>query len=378
MANFTRNFIAGKMNKTFDERFVPDGEYIDAMNVRMGSTEKSEAGVIENTNGNLPLTALEYNGKPLSSYARCIGAIEDSARETIYWFVHDSQFQSTTGKLDLVVSFNVVTQLLTYHIISVDDGGGVNTTLNFNEQYLITGINLIEDLLYWTDDYNPPRFINVKTGYANPNGAGIDYNGQPALLAETIQVIKKPPTSAPTLALIELSDQSNFLEDRFICFAYRYRYAESQYSATSQWTEIAFFPNDFRFSTDSYLNEGMTNSYNGVNVSFNTGGPLVIGIDLLFKEATSNVIKVIEKYNKQDVILLEKVYERLLPWLGRNHPNRNLYNSTGCPTCGSAKLQKRGFSYTTTGTFQRYQCTHCGTWSKSTKAVKEHAHVTAA
>jgi hypothetical protein len=88
--------------------------------------------------------------------------------------------------------------------------------------------------------------------------------------------------------------------------------------------------------------------------------------------------KVMEKYNKQDVILLEKVYERLLPWLGRNHPNRNLYDSTGCPTCGSAKLQKRGFSYTTTGTFQRYQCTHCGTWSKSTKAVKEHAHVTAA
>jgi hypothetical protein len=88
--------------------------------------------------------------------------------------------------------------------------------------------------------------------------------------------------------------------------------------------------------------------------------------------------KVMEKYNKQDVILLEKVYERLLPWLGRNHPNRNLYNSTGCPTCGNAKLQKRGFSYTTTGTFQRFQCTHCGTWSKATKAVKEHAHVTAA
>ena len=56
MANFTRNFIAGRMNKTFDERIVPDGEYIDAMNIRMGSTEKSEAGAVENTVGNLPLT----------------------------------------------------------------------------------------------------------------------------------------------------------------------------------------------------------------------------------------------------------------------------------------------------------------------------------
>jgi hypothetical protein len=301
MTNFSRNFVAGRMNKTFDERVVPDGEYIDAMNVRMGSTEKSEAGVIENTNGNLPLTALEYGGTGLSSYARCIGAIEDSARETIYWFVHDSQFApSNTGKLDLIVSFNVVTQVIIYHIISIDNGGGIDTTLNFNEQYVITGVNLIEDLLYWTDDYNPPRFINIKTGYANPDGAGIDYNGQPDLLYETIQVIKKPPTAAPTINLIELSDQSNFLEDRFICFAYRYRYADSQYSATSQWTEPAFLPKVFDFNPESYLNEGMENRYNGVNVLFNTGGPLVIGIDLLFKEATGNVIKVIEKYNKQD------------------------------------------------------------------------------
>jgi hypothetical protein len=299
MANFTRNFIAGKMNKTFDQRVVPEGQYIDAMNIRMGSTEKSEAGVIENTNGNLPLTVLEYNGTPLSTYARCIGAIEDSARETLYWFVTDPQFTlSNTGKIDLVVSFNVVTQLLTYHIISVDNGGGVDTTLNFNEQYLITGVNLIEDLLYWTDDYNPPRFINIKTGYANPDGAGIDYNGQPDLLYETIQVIKKPPIAAPTINLLNIAGESNFLEDRFICFAYRYRYADGQYSATSQWSEIAFTPKSFEFSPESYLNEGMINEYNAVNVYYNSGGPLVVGIDLLFKEATSNVIKVIEKIDK--------------------------------------------------------------------------------
>jgi hypothetical protein len=302
MANFTRNFIAGKMNKTFDERVVPDGEYIDAMNVRMGSTEKSEAGVIENTNGNLPLTVLSYDGNQLSTEARCIGAINDSARETLYWFVHDPNFtKSNTNKIDLVVSFNMVSQVLTYHIVSMDDGGSVNTTLNFNPDYLITGVDIVEDLLFWTDDYNQPRFININRGYANPDGANIDYNGQPDLLRETILVIKKPPTEAPTISLIELSDQSNFLEDRFICFAYRYRYIDGEYTATSQWTEPAFFPKLFDFNPESYLNNGMENKYNGVNVFFNTGGPLVIGIDLLFKEATSNVIKVIEKFDKQNV-----------------------------------------------------------------------------
>ncbi len=300
MANFTRTFTAGKMNKTFDERVVPDGEYIDAMNVRMGSTEKSEAGVIENTNGNLPLTALAYEGTQLSTDARCIGAINDSARETLYWFVHDPNFQGskTTNKIDLVVSFNMVSQALTYHIISMNDGGSVNTTLNFNPDYLITGVDIVEDLLFWTDDYNQPRFININRGYANPDGSGIDYNGQPDLLRETILVIKKPPTEAPTISLILTNGQENYLEDRFICFAYRYKYADGEYSATSQWTEPAFVPKFFEFNADSYLNEGMINEYNAVNIYYNSGGPLVVGIDLLFKQATDNTIKVIEKIDK--------------------------------------------------------------------------------
>ena len=61
MANLSRNFIAGRMNKSVDERLVPNGEYIDALNIRMGSTENSEIGVIENAKGNLPLTTLIYN-----------------------------------------------------------------------------------------------------------------------------------------------------------------------------------------------------------------------------------------------------------------------------------------------------------------------------
>jgi hypothetical protein len=47
MANFTRNFTGGKMNKMVDERLVPNGEYIDAFNIRMGSTENAEIGVME-------------------------------------------------------------------------------------------------------------------------------------------------------------------------------------------------------------------------------------------------------------------------------------------------------------------------------------------
>ena len=117
MANLVRNFIKGRMNKSVDERLVPDGEYIDAQNIRMGSTEDSEIGAVENTKGNTQLTTLVYppTGDPLSNQAVCIGAYADGARETIYWFVHDPGFAATglTGKLDLIVSYNTITDIIT-------------------------------------------------------------------------------------------------------------------------------------------------------------------------------------------------------------------------------------------------------------------------
>ena len=218
MANVKRNFIAGRMNKVVDERLLPEGEYVDAMNVRMGSTEDAEVGVVSNTKGNIALTSLAYiDGTPLSVNAKCIGALEDSARETIYWFVHDPSFPvGATGKLDLIVSFNVFTNILNYHIISIDDGNGINTTLNFNPNYLITGVNMIEDLIFFTDDFNAPRQININNNYPNPV-SNIDQ-----VLAESILVIKKPPIEAPQIELITTVGQENYLEDRLICFAYRY------------------------------------------------------------------------------------------------------------------------------------------------------------
>ena len=295
MAKTSRNFIAGRMNQIVDERLLPDGEYIYGMNIRMGDTEKSEVGVIENTKGNLSLTNLSFEYQ-LSINAKCIGAIEDSKSNTLYWFVHDAQFPAYSGVCDMILSYNVYSDLLTYHVISIDDGTGNNTsTLNFNEQYLITGVNIIGDLLFFTDDYNPPRVINVNRNYANPIG-GIDQ-----IYAEELLVIKKPPTESPTVQPIVTSGQENYMDTRFISFAYRYRYIDGEYSATSQWSQISFVPNPFSFSINSMLNEGMTNACNTAIITYNSGGPLVVGVDLLFKQSANNVIKVIEKLDKANL-----------------------------------------------------------------------------
>ena len=80
--------------------------------------------------------------------------------------------------------------------------------------------------------------------------------------------------------------------------------------------------------------------------------------------------KRMEEYNIQDVVLLENLYNHLRPWI-KSHPNRNLFSDNEvCPTCGGTHLQKRGSATTTTGTYQRYQCQGCGTWSQGTKQLK--------
>lgn len=89
------------------------------------------------------------------------------------------------------------------------------------------------------------------------------------------------------------------------------------------------------------------------------------GFDLWLKcmNGDKRAWKTMLRYNKQDVVLLEKVYYKLLPWMS-NHPNLgDLTESDGvCPKCGSCDLEKRGFTVCRSGKKQRFQCQSCGGW----------------
>lgn len=306
MANLVRNFIKGRMNKSVDERLVPDGEYIDALNIRMGSTEDSEIGTVENTKGNTQLTTLVYppTGVALSTEATCIGAYSDGANETIYWFVHDPAFSvGAVGKLDLIVSYNMRSDLLTYHVVSIDDPTdptNTRTTLNFDSQHLVTGVDLVDGLLFFTDDKNPPRRINVSTAYPLPA-----QNVDSAVLGDDILVIKAPPLEAPVVTAVDVDSREDYMEDRFLCFGYRWEYANNEYSATSQFSAPVFESKPFAFSQEDYLNVGMENSIQACNVTVRTGSSLVKGIDILFKEMDDSIIRVIQKVDKANSALTD-------------------------------------------------------------------------
>jgi len=78
-----------------------------------------------------------------------------------------------------------------------------------------------------------------------------------------------------------------------------------------------------------------------------------------------------KKYNVQDVVITEQLYDRLLPWIS-SHPTHGLYQGGDehtCPNCGGSNLQKRGFALTQVSKFQQYQCNDCGKWSRGGKRL---------
>jgi hypothetical protein len=274
-------FLKGRMNKSLDERVLPDGEYIDALNIRIGSTENNSVGAIENSLGNTKVVSILYEGQELSTDARCIGAYEDSQHETIYWFVTDP------GNVDMVLSYNERTGTLIYHVIST-------TVLNFRTDFLINGIDLIDNLLFWTDNYNPPRKINVNISYLYPT-LGVDN-----ITDDDISVIVQPPIEAPEVSPFIIAGDENYMSERFISFSYRYKYRDGEYSALSQFSNIAFEPESFFVDYTTYTNGSMVNVFSGYNVSFNTGGKNVVGVDVCFKLSDSGIVNIVEKFDKVD------------------------------------------------------------------------------
>jgi hypothetical protein len=78
------------------------------------------------------------------------------------------------------------------------------------------------------------------------------------------------------------------------------------------------------------------------------------------------------QYNKQDVLLLERVYLKLRPWMD-NHPNVSFLKDEfpdGCPKCGYGNLRSSGFKYNLTGKYRQYRCSGCGGYCLGRTAEK--------
>jgi DNA polymerase elongation subunit (family B) len=88
-----------------------------------------------------------------------------------------------------------------------------------------------------------------------------------------------------------------------------------------------------------------------------------------FLNGDINAINKMLKYNDNDIVILEKLYLKLLPWIP-NHPNINIITEStdkSCPACGSNNLKSNGHHITGTSKFQVHQCNNCGHQARERK-----------
>jgi hypothetical protein len=325
MAEIKRNFTAARMNKDLDERLVKNGEYKDAMNIQIRTTDGDASGTVQNIQGNTPF-AYSPSSTYLTNKSKVIGSIANEKNNKAYFLVASPEFNITvtditarTIWIDSIIEidsegFNktVLNDLYAFSSINTDtavhtalpntnsakitgdltkfirkgmsiqlyktDGtallssntkiislGFDNTNtnlllsktlpsdfdvsnykyiivnkprvLNFSQKHLITGLNVIDEYLFFTDGRSEPKKINInrcKAGTTQASGVfgsteyahtklhlnhqitGVsspitdfetDHIGE--ILEEHVTVIRKAPRTAPALRMSDTLREGN-------------------------------------------------------------------------------------------------------------------------------------------------------------------------
>jgi len=293
MPSVKNNFLKGRMNKDLDDRLVPQGEYRDAKNIRISKSDTEDAGVVQNIKG----TTSKLNLGLADDY-EVIGHYFSEARNEIIFF----STNNTNHRIDL---YDIDTD--TDYILNTGDH------LNFNKSNLITGVNVIDDLLFFTDDKNQPRKINIET--AKSKGSSY-YNN------DKLSVAKFAPYKAPEMTMSQDSTiTGDYIEERFVRFSYRLRYVDGEYSTLSPFTQIAFQMGDGlndattgnKLTSDeiakaykSTLLEKMVNGANKVVLkavlpsSTPTTDYEIVEIDFLIKDSNSTAVRILDTIQVTD------------------------------------------------------------------------------
>ena len=155
MAEIKNTFLKGKMNQDLDSRLLPNGEYREAINLQVSRSEGSTVGEFENMLGNTSIRNLNEDT------AVIIGQYVNETTNNVYLFATD--YNEVNGVRATLANCFIYELNLTTNIKTLLVQG---LFLNFNQSFPVLGINLIEDLLFFTDNLNQPRKINISL--ANP------------------------------------------------------------------------------------------------------------------------------------------------------------------------------------------------------------------
>ena len=327
MPEIKNTFLKGRMNKDLDERLIPNGEYKDALNIEVSTSEGSEVGTVQTILGNTRVDSIVPAG--IGESFRCVGSISDEKTNKLYWFV-----KSDPTSTQAIVEYDLENGA--ENLVFVDRKANTDQPVLRFPNKIITGINIIDNLLFWTDGNSEPKKINIdrsKQGTSDISTHtklivdGVDVGD---VEEENITVIKKKPTKAPitktvfTSTYVASSGIPSLFEKTFSRFSYRYKYEDGEYSAFGPFSDVVFNP-EYVENLHERNDSGVYTKYSK-ETSYNTKEPFnatmvnkidkieiydfippsipkdVVEVELLYKQEDSPVVYSIAKLNVNDNI----------------------------------------------------------------------------
>ena len=154
-----RTFLGG-MNSDDDDTIIPKQDYRSARNCNIGYSDDENAGTVENVKGTwkinyrrlYPFTDTVYSSALILPEGKNkeIGSCFDAKRRQVIWMVYNS------NEDHCICAYNIQDQVVTF-ILEKEPLLGFRP----EKQYRINFINVIGDLLMWTDNNMPPSQLNI-------------------------------------------------------------------------------------------------------------------------------------------------------------------------------------------------------------------------
>jgi|Laugrespbdmm15dd_1035085.scaffolds.fasta_scaffold00220_5 hypothetical protein len=232
----TKKIPIGGLNTDDAEYLLDPKEYLGGLNIRFATTENGQVGKISNVEGTIEKTQTLNEFGVRSTFNlpagtnETIGAYEDTSNRRIIWFNWNSS--GSHG----VYCYDFDTDLIYTVLKNADVTGG----LNFQRSKFMHSIAHIDNIIFWTDDFNEPRRINVERGIKTNHPTYVSNEGTYTIpLAQSAITIIRPqpvyPANVGFYTTVNGADDLNF--DTYQS-TYRFVYKDKEYSTFCTYSTI--------------------------------------------------------------------------------------------------------------------------------------------
>lgn len=265
MANVPNIFVNGRMDSDTNYTLVDNKGYVYALNLRPSGY--GEDGTMHSIKGSSKRSDFSED-KTMT-----VVGMYNGENNKLYTFLARRDGLSKITETDIITKTTRLivedAEFLRFDLLRWED-------CEESERKYLLSINQIDDYLVFSNEvWQDIRTVEINGDYTN----GFEL--------EDIVLAKKPPKEAPLIISSSgvTSNSSENQRNRFVSFAYRYKYANGSYSPFSFYSDVAFKEVIGEMTTnDKRENIGMVNQYSAVKIAVNSGDFRVKGIEVIARE----------------------------------------------------------------------------------------------